>query len=98
MPEPDVPSNLISASVRWVCRIHGVTGTPQYCAFCRQQYGGHTMRFEALFKTYPDLKEISDVQKANGYHPAGYGGPWRLIIEEHAEGHSAIWYCSDNCE
>jgi hypothetical protein len=89
--------NLISVSVRWCCRLHGVMG-PGHCISCRKRFGGHSMRFQAVFKETPSEREIADVQIAKGYHPAGYGAPNRLTTIGKPEGWCVTWYCSDNCE
>lgn len=90
--------NLIRVTATWFCRLHGTQRAADQCLSCKQRYGGHSMRFEALFRTEPTREEIVAAQISKGYHPGGYSGPWRLTTTQTEEGVSAVWYCSDNCD
>lgn len=90
-------TNLINASAGWYCSVHGLEPSREICS-CPRGAGVNYVRFEAVFRTEPTREEIAAIQIAKGYHPAGYGGPSRVKIDELKGHYGAIWYCSDNCE
>lgn len=63
--------------------------------------GRHYARFSATFSGDPTDAEVMEAQKKAGYHPAGYGGPYRVEKSPGApgSGHTVVlWECSGSCD
>ena len=63
-----------------------------------RNFSGSMLVFRADFDASPDKSDIAEAQIQAGYHPAGYGGPWDIKIEQHGNVYSAQWSCSNSCE
>lgn len=60
--------------------------------------GRFTTAHKAMFRKEPTAEDITATQLANGYHPAGYGGPNNVEIVQHDQFWYATWTCSGNCD
>lgn len=60
--------------------------------------GFRVTRFELVTDDKPSPREVSDSQIRLGYHPAGYGGPYRIDSRETMNGWVTIWECSGSCD
>ncbi len=59
---------------------------------------GDDIIWEAMFPSDPSEEDVKEAQKSAGYHPAGYGGPSKIIYQKLAEGVRVTWRCFASCD
>lgn len=56
-------------------------------------------QFRAVFEGKPEPGQVADAQDQAGYHPAGYGGPYRTGETENEDGtYTVMFECSNSCD
>lgn len=61
--------------------------------------GQSVARFEMVTDKEPTGKEVEEQQLKDGYHPDGYGGPWKIVTKPREDGKFVTtWECLGSCD